>query len=174
MEPVFRRRKSKDRSLFETGWPAVGTVVAVRDTGATLDDDALRVVITFRVEPLDGSPPFSGERAATVARDALPVPGARYPVLYHPDDPQGFAYVTSDGGENARQRIVWIWGDVFGPDGSEVGQPPADHAAATRAAAPADPVDRLATLDALRRSGALTDEEFAQQKRRILGDAGTP
>jgi hypothetical protein len=32
-----------------------------------------------------------------------------------------------------------------------------------------DPVAQLERLDALRKSGALTDEEFEQQKRRILG-----
>lgn len=33
-----------------------------------------------------------------------------------------------------------------------------------------DPIEQLEKLDALRKSGALTDEEFEQQKRRVLGE----
>ncbi|WP_243841452.1 SHOCT domain-containing protein [Mycobacterium sp. DL592] len=36
--------------------------------------------------------------------------------------------------------------------------------------APADPVDRLERLAALKDRGLITDEEFEQQKRRILGE----
>ncbi|TXI52277.1 MAG: SHOCT domain-containing protein [Mycobacterium sp.] len=35
----------------------------------------------------------------------------------------------------------------------------------------ADPVDRLERLAALKDRGLITDEEFAQQKRRILGES---
>jgi Short C-terminal domain len=33
-----------------------------------------------------------------------------------------------------------------------------------------DPIEQLEKLDQLRKSGALTDEEFEQQKRRVLGE----
>jgi hypothetical protein len=33
-----------------------------------------------------------------------------------------------------------------------------------------DPIEQLEKLEALRQSGALTDEEFEQQKRRVLGE----
>ena len=168
---VFGRRKEREKSLFETGRPAVGTVTGVRDTGATVDEDALRVVITFRIDPLDDTLPYEGHRPATLARHAIPRAGERYPILFDAENPAVFAYVTSDGSDNARQRIVHMWGDAFGEDGSEVGPHSLEaEEDAALASAAADPLDRLAKLDALRRSGALTDEEFAEQKRKILGE----
>ena len=39
-----------------------------------------------------------------------------------------------------------------------------------RAADQSDPISQLEKLPALRKSGALTDAEFEQQKQRILGE----
>jgi len=47
---------------------------------------------------------------------------------------------------------------------------PSVHANSAAPAAPElDPIERIAKLDELRRSGALTEEEFAAQKARVLG-----
>jgi Short C-terminal domain len=77
--------------------------------------------------------------------------------------------------------IVAGMGIVFGaggllalraaPDPSKV-RPLVARAAGTasRFSAAADPVDRLATLDRLRRQGVLTDAEFETLKARIVGE----
>lgn len=170
---MFGSRKSKHKSLYETRLPAVGTVVGVRDTNATVDETALRVDIHFRIEPLDGSEPYDGHMPATLAREALPETGERYPILYDGGNRGTFVYVTSDGSMNARQRIVWIWGDAFGPEGDLIGPATQGEGGGTSIR---DPLDRIAKLDALRHSGALTEAEFEEQKRRILDEmsAGGP
>lgn len=55
--------------------------------------------------------------------------------------------------------------------GAEMQQQALDAAQTAQAAAqhPADPIDRLERLAALKDRGLLTDEEFEQQKRKILG-----
>jgi Short C-terminal domain len=159
------KKKAKALNLMETGSLAVGVVTNVRDTGVTINELNLRVALTFRMEPLDGSPPFEAQKTTTVSRAAIPQAGQRYPVWYDAEDPSEFAYATSDGGEQARQQIVAIFGDTFGADGSGVGL-----AAAPAAAPAADPLERLQKLDQLRSSGALTDEEFASQKQKILAE----
>ncbi len=70
--------------------------------------------------------------------------------------------------DKKRASIVAMFGDAFAPDGSGVGQV---AVAAPAAAAPADPIERLTKLQALREAGALSDEEFAEQKAKILADA---
>ena len=158
-------KKKRAANLMETGLKGVGTVMNVQDTGMTINENP-RVVVVFSVAPLDGSAPFEARKKATVSRTAIPQSGQRYPIWFNAEDPTEFAYATIDGGAEARQQIVAMFGDAFGPDGSGVGQVAA--AAAPAAAAP-DPIDQLAKLDQMRLSGALSDEEFAAQKQRILG-----
>ena len=161
---MFGNKKKRAMNLMENGSLAVGTIVNVRDTGTTINE-AIRVEITFRIEPLDGSPAFEGRKKANVGRTAVPQQGQRYPVWYNAEDPTEFAFATSDGGDQARAQIVQIFGDAFGPDGSGVGQ-----VAVAAAAAPVDPLDRLAKLEQLRSAGALTDAEFDAQKQKILAE----
>jgi hypothetical protein len=158
-------KKEKAANLLETGTRAVGTVTNVRDTGVTINDLNVRVGLRFKIEPLDGAPAFDGEKTTTVSRVSIPQVGQRFPVWFNPADPTEFAYATTDGGAEARQNIVAMFGDAFGPDGSGVGQA---AAAAPVAAAPADPIEQIAKLQSLREAGALTDAEFEAQKQRIL------
>ncbi len=157
-------KKKRAANLMESGLKGVGTVMNVQDTGTTINENP-RVVITFSIAPLDGSAAFEGRKKATVSRTAIPQAGQRYPIWFDAEDPTEFAYATIDGGAEARQQIVAIFGDAFGPDGAGVGQ-----VAVVAAPAPAapDPIDQLAKLDQMRQSGALSEEEFAAQKQRVL------
>ncbi len=162
---MFRSKKAKAANLFETGTKAVGTITSVQDTGMTVNDNP-RVKMTFRVEPLDGAAPFEAEKTSTVPRVAIPQAGQRYPIWFDPESRE-FAYATVDGGDEGRRQIVALFGEAFGADGSGVGRAaPVDAAPAPGA----DPLERIAKLDELRRSGALTDEEFAAQKQKLLAD----
>jgi len=164
---VFGGKKKKAMSLMESGTKAVGTITDVRDTGQTMNDDP-RVKMTFRIEPLDGSTVFDSEKTSTVSRVRIPQVGQRYPVWFDPEDHTSFAYATADD-DNGRRQIVALFGDAFGADGSAIGVAAVAAPAAAPAAPAADPLDRLKKLEELRASGTLTEEEFAAQKAKVLG-----
>src|SRR5688500_17569275 len=134
---MFRSKKAKAEDLVANGARGVGTITSVRDTGTTINDNP-RVVVTFRVEPLDGSAPFDASKKKTVSRVAIPQAGDRYPIFYDPADPETFAWVeVSD--DTGRQTVVSMFGDAFGADGSGVGMP----AAAVAAPAQDDPLEKI-------------------------------
>jgi Short C-terminal domain len=57
------------------------------------------------------------------------------------------------------------------PDGTVAGAPGAPAASTPPATpAPEDPLDRLERLNNLRLAGTLTDAEFEEQKKKILGE----
>lgn len=163
---LFGNKKKKAMNLMAEGAKAVGTVVQVQDTGMTINDNP-RVKMLFRIEPLDGSPAFDAEKTKTVSRVEIPQAGQRYPVWYDLEDPTQWAYATI-ADPSGRAQIVQMFGpEAFGPDGAGVGMP----AMAVAAAAPAeeDPIAKIERLAQLHQAGALTDEEFAAQKAKLLG-----
>jgi Short C-terminal domain len=166
---VFGNKKKKEEqaiNLVQSGSVGVGTLTNVADTGITINELNIRVKLTLRIEPLDGSPTFEGHKTATVSRVQIPQVGARYPVFYDPTDHETFAYVDSVADDSGRQLILQKFGDAFGPDAAGVGM----VGAAPAAAAPAqDPLDKLEKLGRLRDSGVLTPEEFEEQKSALLG-----
>jgi Short C-terminal domain len=164
---MFGNKKKKEQAaqLFQTGSRAVGTITDVQDTGTTINDNP-RVVLRFRVDPLDGSPSFDAEKKATVSRVQIPPIGGRYPIFYDASDPTTFAYVTVDD-DQGRATVVQMFGDAFGADASGVGLPAAPQAAAP--AATADPLDQIKKLGELRDAGVLTDAEFEAKKAELLG-----
>ena len=161
---MFRSKKAKAEDLMANGSKAVGTLTGVADTGMTINDNP-RVKLTFRIDPLDGSPPFEAQKTATVSRVQIPQPGARYPVWYDPSDTNKVAYAAGIADENGRAQIVALFGDAFGPDGSGIGMP----AAPAGAAAPSnDAVDQIRKLAELRDAGILSEAEFAEKKAQLL------
>jgi hypothetical protein len=164
---MFRSKKAKAADLMANGARGVGTIVDVRDTGMTINDNP-RVKVTFRIEPLDGSATFDATKTKTVSRVRIPQNGCRYPIFYDPTEPESFAWVEVDD-DQGRATVVSMFGDAFGPDGSGVGRPAA-VAPAPAATAPAeeDPIETIRKLDELRTAGLLTDAEFAEQKAKLL------
>jgi hypothetical protein len=164
---VFGNKKKQEQAinLVQSGSVGVGTLTNVADTGITINDLDIRVKLTLRIDPLDGSPAFEGHKTTTVSRVQIPQMGARYPVFYDPSDHETFAYVDSVADESGRQLILQKFGDAFGPDASGVGVAGAPAAAE----APDDPLDKLEKLGKLRDAGVLTPEEFEAQKAAVLG-----
>jgi hypothetical protein len=160
-----RGKKEKAQNLLETGSRAIGVLLNVRDTGVTINELNLRVKLDFRIEPLDGSAPFEGEKTATVSRAQIPRAGDRYPVWYDPSDHDNWMYAVIDN-EEGRQQIRQLFGEKAETI-TGVGDP---MAAAAPAPAEADPLDRLKKLDELRASGALTDAEFESKKAQLLAE----
>jgi hypothetical protein len=162
---MFKSKKAKAENLMATGAKAVGTLTGVQDTGMTINDNP-RVLMSFRIEPLDGSPAFEATKKTTVSRVQIPQPGCRYPVWYDVADPSTFAFamVSDDSG---RQQIAAMFGDVFGPNGEHIGMPAV--ATAPAAGGSDDALDKLSKLADLHKAGVLTDEEFAAKKAQLLG-----
>ena len=146
-----------------TGQKGVGTVINVQDTGTTMNDNP-RVNMTFRIEPLDGSPAFEAHKKKVVSRVEIPRSGDRYPVWYDAQDPETWMYATI-AAEEGRQQIR----ELFGADvantltGFGNGAP-----AAPAAPAAADPIEQIKKLDELRDAGVLSDAEFETKKRELL------
>ncbi len=107
---IFKSKKKKAAELFETGAKGAGTLISVQDTGMTVNDNP-RVKMTFRVEPLDGSPAFDATKTTTVSRVQVPRQGDRYPVWYDQQDPSKWAYATIDN-DQARETMRQLFGDV--------------------------------------------------------------
>ena len=160
-----KRKKEKALNLVATGAKAVGTVLSVQDTGMTMNDNP-RIKMTFRIEPIDGNPPFDAEKTKVVSRVQIPRSGDRYPVWYDLEDPSSWAFATVENDEG-RAQIRQLFG-AAAETITGVGNP---AAAATPAAAPApaaDPLERLNKLGELRAAGVLTDAEFEAKKAELL------
>jgi hypothetical protein len=169
---LFKSKRKQAAELFETGSKGVGTVVQVQDTGMTVNDNP-RVKMIFRVEPLDGGGAFDAQKTTTVSRVEIPRQGDRYPIWYDPSDPaKTWAYATV-ADDNGRSQMLQMFGDVANTFVGMVAPGAAAAAATAPAPAPAeaeaDPIEQLQKLAELHSQGALTDEEFAAQKAKLLG-----
>jgi hypothetical protein len=158
---LFKSKKKKAEELMATGSKGAGTVLSVQDTGMTVNDNP-RVKMTFRVEPLDGGPAFDVEKTRTVSRLAIPRQGERYPVWYDPSDTSTWAFATiaDDSGRETMRQMFGEVAETF------VGM---NAPAAPAGAEGQDTVAQLSQLADLHRQGLLTDEEFQQQKAKLLG-----
>lgn len=148
--------------LMVTGTRAVGTIVEVRDTGMTINDNP-RVAIRMRVAPLDGSAPVERSKTVTVSRVAIPRAGDRFPVWYDRNDPEKWMYGT-DMEASAPAEVKEMFARARGSD--------AGGAAGAAAEEEDGPVGELAKLTELWKDGALTDREFADAKARLLPRIG--
>jgi hypothetical protein len=93
---VLSGRKKRDRlvQLARTGTRCRGVVVAVADTGVTINDNP-HVRLTIRAEP-DGEEPFTFDKSATVSRVRIPRAGDTVVVFYDPAHPHGDHGITFD------------------------------------------------------------------------------
>ena len=161
---LFKSKKKQAAELFETGAKGAGTVVSVQDTGMTINDNP-RVKMVFRVEPLDGSPPFDAQKTTTVSRVEIPRQGDRYPVWYDTEEPaKTWAYATI-ADDSGRATMRQLFGDVAETFvGMNAPAPPAAAGGSGQ-----DTVEQIKQLADLHAQGILTDEEFAAQKAKLLG-----
>jgi hypothetical protein len=161
---LFKSKKKQAAELMESGLKGAGTVISVQDTGMTVNDNP-RVKMVFRVEPLDGSPPFDAQKTRTVSRVEIPRQGDRYPIWYDAEDPTGtwaYATVADDSGRESLRQMFGAVADTF------VGMN-APAAPAPVSGGGQDVVEQIKQLADLHQQGILTDEEFAAQKAKLLG-----
>jgi len=145
-------RQVEAQRLIQTGRKGIGTILAVNDTGLTINENP-RVEIVMRVEPVDGSPPLELRKKVIVSRVALPRAGDRHPVWYDPADHEKWAFGT-DMDASAPREVRELFDLVRQSAGA---RPESGNM-----------VDELERLNALHSSGALTDREFAEAKERLL------
>jgi Short C-terminal domain len=160
---IFKSKKKQAEELFTTGSKGAGTVVLVQDTGMTVNDNP-RIKMTFRVEPLDGTPAFDTTKTTTVSRVQIPRQGDRYPVWYDPQDTSKWAYATiaDDSGRETMRQLFGEVADTFvGMGAPDAPTPPPPQAQ--------DTVEALKQLADLHKQGLLTDDEFEAQKAKLLG-----
>ncbi len=144
--------------LMVSGRKGVGTIIEVRDTGVTTNDNP-RVVIRMRIAPFDNGPPVERSKTVTVSRVAVPRVGERYPAWFNSSDPEKWMFAT-DMEETAPAEIR----DMFAR--ARAAGETADDGEAE------GPVAELARLSDLWKDGALTDSEFADAKARLLPRIG--
>jgi len=157
---LFTSKRKQAESLLQTGERGVGTVISVQDTGMTVNDNP-RVKMVFRVEPLSGAPAFDAEKTKTVSRVQIPRQGERDPVWYDATDPSKWAFATI-ADDQGRATMRQMFGDVAE---TFVGM----NAPAAPSPTGQDTVEAIKQLADLHAQGVLTDEEFAQQKAKLLG-----
>jgi hypothetical protein len=124
--------------LWAEGRHAHGEIVAVVDTQNTVNERPM-LRVTIRVTP-DGEPPFEIKHTKSYSRAEPPRKGESVEVAFDPDDQSRFTF-----------RLPDLTDDVV-----------------SAPAQPRDPVEELERLAKLHDAGALTDEEFAAQKTKLL------
>ncbi|MDQ3935063.1 MAG: SHOCT domain-containing protein [Actinomycetota bacterium] len=163
-------RQAEEQQLFQTGERAVAVIEGVEGTGTEINNQP-QVYLTLRVKPRSGQE-FIHQRKLVLPFGSVVQPGHLVDVAYDPSNPERVA-LDVDPRYAATPPAVYI--RTRAPDGSTpVTSATAAYAPTAPQQAPAssDPptlVEQLERLAKLRDSGALTDAEFEQQKKELLG-----
>lgn len=158
--PIVGLKRLRAARLVQNGLTGVGTVLAVEDTGVTINQNP-RVRLTFRIDPSDGiTPPFEARKTTTVSRVQLPRVGDRYPVWFDRDNRDHWAFATGPGaeamaaGQPGLRKIVEL-----ARRGAQPGVP---------APQPQAMVAELNRLNELRLTGKISADEFASRTADLL------
>jgi hypothetical protein len=185
---LYVRRRQHRAS---NGVPAMARLISSRDTGMLVNNQP-RLELELEIRPEGGGlQPYRLSTKRVVGYGSLGSmqPGAVFPISVDPDRPDKFEFIDHEqyaalgGGKPGRSGpgdisvddIQRMLGGAIAPDAlanativrdGEViqqGRPSIEHRPGD------DRIEQLERLAALHRSGALTDEEFADEKRRLLG-----
>jgi hypothetical protein len=159
--PFVGLKRLRAARLLSNGVQAVGTVLAVEDTGVTINNNP-RVRLRFRIEPSNGvMAPYEATKTATVSRLHIPRVGDRFPVWVDPNDPDSWMFATGTPDASAPpslRRLVEL-----ARQGSQPALP---------ARSGSDVVGELGRLNELRLAGKISAEEFAARTSELLGTPG--
>lgn len=162
-------KQAKEQQLFQTGQRATAVIEGVEGTGVSIND-CPQVYLTLRVQPRNG-PEFIHQRKLVLPFGSVVQPGYLVEVAYDPANPDNVA-IESDPRYVATAPAQYI--KTRPPEQQQV-QAPAYPGPAVSAAAPAvddSPptlIEQIERLAKLRDSGALTEAEFQEQKKQLLG-----
>lgn len=144
----FYSRLVRSDDLQHNGIPATGTVLEVKKPvmNMIINSVYIRRTMTLRIERSDGTPAYEAKYSGTFMLGEIPGPGDVFNLRVDPRDPMHFE-TTEDAPSSASPTPpapTWV--------------PPNDPTIA----------EQLAQLEEMHRRGALTDEEFAAAKQRVL------
>ncbi len=179
------------QQLYATGRKARAMITNVQSTGLIINHLNVQCDVSFQLTPLDGSPPFTGQKRMTINQTEMPRVGDVWPAWIDRSDPSVFAVGKPDGASPEQIPLFREFGIPHPLDSSgavaapptwtpPVGAaasgmappPPPGPAPAGPPAADAASTSRVAELERLaklRDQGVLTDAEFQIEKQRILG-----
>ena len=83
--------RNQAEQLVQSGRKARATVMAVQPTGMVVNNINLQCIVAFRLQPLDGSPPFDTHKKMLISQTAMPHIGDTWPSWFDPMDPTQFA-----------------------------------------------------------------------------------
>lgn len=184
-----RGKRARALELVQHGSRCPGVVVSVEDTNVTINDNP-RVKLTVRAEP-PGESPFTIVKHTTVSRVNIPRQGDRCTVFYDPTNregkngitfdsvPAGFAMPVATGGVSAGTPAPASPIPGFSQQPPSAPAPPAAEPI-PGFSSPAnvggggepddDALEKIEKLGKLRERGLVTQAEFDEQKRRLLGE----
>jgi Short C-terminal domain len=144
----FYSRLDRSDDLQHNGIPATGTVLEVKKPimNMIINSVYIRRTMTLRVERSDGAAPYDAKYSGTFMLGEIPSPGAVFNLRVDPRDPKHFETVdgATETADPPPQSSTWL--------------PRNDSSIA----------EQLQQLDDMHSRGALTDDEFAAAKQRVL------
>lgn len=153
-------RQAKEAQLFQTGERATAVIEGVEGTGVSINN-CPQVYLTLRVRPRNGAE-FVHQRKVVLPFGSVVQPGYLIDVAYDPLNPSQVALETDP-------RYVATLPAQYLKTRPPEAEPAAVAAAAAPDSSPPTLIDQLERLAKLRDSGVLTDAEFEDQKRELLG-----
>ncbi len=88
---ISKAKRDQAQQLIQTGRKARATVMAVQPTGMVVNNINIQCIVSFRLQPLDGTPPFDQQKKVLLSQTATPRIGDTWPSWYDPTDPTQFA-----------------------------------------------------------------------------------
>jgi hypothetical protein len=143
---------ARSDDLQHNGIRAIGTVLEVKQPimNMVINSVYIRRTMTLRIERADGAPPYEARYSGTFMLGEIPGPGAVFTLRVDPKNPRHF--------ETVDERTANVRFSARPPTGAPRSAPHNDPTMA----------DQLQQLYDMHRRGALTDDEFAAAKRRVL------
>lgn len=150
------KKREQAEQLVATGAKARATVTGIEPTGMVVNNINIQCWVSFSLEPLDRSAGFEGRKKMLINQTQMPRVGDVWPAWYDRGDRTVFA-VGMPTGTTPEQLAIF----------REFGIP---HPLDRRQSTDDNPVDDLEKLVQMKEAGALTDEEFAAAKAKLLGE----
>lgn len=139
----FYSQLGRSDDLQHNGIPATGTVLEVKKPimNMVINNVYIRRTMMLRIQRSDGTPPYDAKYSGTFMLGEIPSPGAVFNLRVDPRNPNHFETVDGDVEAAAPTHF------------------PQDDPTIT---------EQLQKLDDMHVRGALTDDEFAAAKQRVL------
>lgn len=149
-----KKNQQQAADLVATGRKARAKIVRIDPTGMVVNNINIQCLVTFLLEPLDGTPTFEGRKKMLINQTQMPRVGDVWPSWISPADPTLFAVGMPDGA-SAEQIPVFREFGIPHPLDQESGE--------------GDTVTELQRLAEMKDKGLLSEDEFAAAKARVLG-----